>query len=120
LYWRGRSFAGLSVRDTVTRHLSSDPGIEIVAVTDGFAKAIELCSKIRPDIVLMDLHMSDEKAVTPGRVKSSLSQSRLIAMSIWSDEEAKLPADTLGALVLLQKSSLSVDLIPAIKLCAKL
>jgi DNA-binding NarL/FixJ family response regulator len=108
------------VRDAITRHLSSDPEIKIVAVTDGFAKAIELCSRIRPDIVLMDVHLSDEKTVTPERVKSCLAQSRLIAMSIWSDEETKILADTFGALVLLRKASLTADLIPAIKLCAKL
>jgi len=108
------------VRNIISSHLSSDPDIEIVGVTDGFRKAMEVYSRSRPHVVLMDLHMSDEKRVTPELVKSWFSQSQLLAMSIWSDHEAKVLADAFGAHMLLDKSSLATELIPAIKRCAKL
>jgi DNA-binding NarL/FixJ family response regulator len=108
------------IRDAVSRHLSSDPEIEVIAVTRKFTEAMELCSQLRPDIVLMDLHMPDERSITPEQVNSGFSQSKLIAMSIWNDDEAKSLADSFGAKVLLDKTSLVDDLIPAIKLCAKI
>jgi DNA-binding NarL/FixJ family response regulator len=107
------------VRDAIGRHLSSDPDIEVVAIAHEFSVAIELCPQLRPDVVLLDLHMADENSVSPEQVKAGFSQSRVIAMSVWIDDETKQLADSFGALVLLDKTSLSADLIPAIKLCAK-
>jgi two-component system response regulator NreC len=107
------------VRAAVIRHIGSDSGIEVVAIAHDFAKAMELCSQLRPDVVLMDLHMPDEKSVTPEQLKTCFSQSTLIAMSIWIDDETKALADSLGAKVLLDKSSLTADLIQVIELCAK-
>jgi DNA-binding NarL/FixJ family response regulator len=108
------------IRDAIGHHLGSDSDIEVVATAQEFSKAMELCSLVRPDIVLMDLHMADEKSVTPERVKTSFSHSHIIAMSLWVDDETKSLADSFGATVLLDKSTLTADLIPAIKLCAKL
>jgi hypothetical protein len=63
--------------------------------------------------------MGDERTVTPSQFKSSLSGSRLIAMSLWKDDKTKFLAATLGAVALLDKASLATELIPAIKGCAK-
>jgi DNA-binding NarL/FixJ family response regulator len=108
------------IRKTLSRILRADPEIELVGMAEGFVEAIDLCAELRPDIVLMDLHMRDEKAVTPEQVKSCLANSRVLAMSISNDEQARSLSDRLGALVLLDKPTLGTELIPAIKLCAKL
>src|ERR1700733_11241176 len=107
------------LRDAIGRHLGSDPEIEVVAVAHEFSQCIRLCFRIRPDIVLLDVHMRDEKSVSPEQVKTSFSETRVIAMSLWIDDETKQLADLFGALVLLDKSSLAAELIPAIKRCAK-
>jgi DNA-binding NarL/FixJ family response regulator len=107
------------IRDAIGRHVSSGPDIEIVAMAHDFSKAMELCSQLRPDVVLMDVHMPDQKSVNPEQIKTCFSKSKLIAMSVWIDDETKALADSFGALVLLDKASLSADLIPVIKLCAK-
>jgi hypothetical protein len=53
--------------------------------------------------------------VTPAQVKSSLVGSQLLAISIWNDEDAKILADSFGAVTLLDKPKLADELLPAIK-----
>jgi hypothetical protein len=55
--------------------------------------------------------------VNPQEIKSQLntSGSRLIAMSFWNDEDAQALAERLGAVTLVDKLTLSTDLIPAIE-----
>jgi DNA-binding NarL/FixJ family response regulator len=108
------------IRNALGRILNADSAIEVVAVAVSLAQTMELCAGLHPDIVVMDLHMGDEGQLTPEQVRSCFSQSRLIAMSIWKDEETKSLAESFGAVVLLDKSTLGTELIPAIKLCAKL
>ena len=83
------------------------------------AAAMELCSPLRPDLLLMDLRIPDQRSVTPEQIQSCFPQPKLIAMSLWIDDETKVLADRLGAKVLLDQSSLAIDLIPVIRLCAK-
>lgn len=37
--------------------LSREPGIEVLAVAENGEEAVELCAKLRPDLILMDIHM---------------------------------------------------------------
>lgn len=96
-------------------YLKDDADIEVLAVGDDFAQTMKLATELRPHVVVLDLHMSDENTVTPSQVKASLSGSRLIAMSFWKDDETKSLAETFGAVTLLDKTTLATDLIPAIK-----
>jgi DNA-binding NarL/FixJ family response regulator len=108
------------IRKTLSQVLGADPEIEVLAVAVNLAQAIALCNELHPDVVVMDLHMGDERHVTPQQVRSCFSRSRLLGISIWNDEETKSLAESFGALVLLDKTTLGADLIPTIKLCAKL
>jgi two-component system chemotaxis response regulator CheB len=47
----------LTVRHRLVDALSSDPGIEVVAQGDSGQRAIELCQKLRPDVVTMDMNL---------------------------------------------------------------
>ena len=62
--------------------------------------------------------MKDENSITPVQLKSGLMGSRLLAISIWNDDETKSLAKSIGADVLLDKSNLAAELIPAIRNCA--
>ena len=103
------------MRKAIARLLTADAGIEVLAEGISFAQTIELATKLHPQIVVMDLHMPDEHAITAAQVKSCLNGSRLLAMSIWSDDKAKALAETFGAVTLLDKTNLVTQLIPAIK-----
>ena len=83
--------------------LKGEPRIKVVAEAVSFTQAMELATKLRPRIVVLDLHMGDERAVTPPQVKTCLVGSVLMAMSIWNDDETKALADALGAVTFLDK-----------------
>ncbi|HWO29830.1 MAG TPA: response regulator [Candidatus Acidoferrum sp.] len=95
--------------------LKGDPEIEVVAECVSFAQTMEVTSKLRPQVIVLDLHMGDEGTVTPSHLKFCLIGSRLLAISIWKDEETKALAETIGAVTLLDKADLATTLIPAIK-----
>ena len=103
------------MRKVIVDLLKSDPEIEVLAECVGFGEAIQLAPKLHPQVIVLDVHMSDERLVTRAQVKSGLNGSRVLAISIWNDDETKALAGTLGALTLLDKSNLANTLIPAIK-----
>jgi hypothetical protein len=72
---------------------------------------------LKPDVLLMDPHMPDEREYKPAFVKSQilLHTKCIVAISLWSDDDTKTLAQTFGAHVLLDKMNLYSDLIPAIK-----
>ena len=102
------------VRKAILRLLQGDSDIQVLAQGTTFAQTIELASTLHPQVIVLDVHMSDERAVTPAQLKSGLIGSRVLAMSIWNDDETKFLAKTFGAATLLDKAKLATELIPAI------
>lgn len=105
------------VRKAIRRVLESESQIEIVGEAEDFAQTIKMTTDLKPQIVVMDLHMPDGDCVRSSDVKASLalSASRLLAISIWDDKDSKALAVTYGAIALLDKAKLGADLIPTIK-----
>ena len=103
------------MRKVIVDLLRDDPEIEVVAECASLAQTLERASKLRPQIIVLDVHLGDERTVTPSQLKFGLIGSRLLAISIWKDDETKALAGTIGALTLLDKSNLANTLIPAIK-----
>jgi DNA-binding NarL/FixJ family response regulator len=106
------------IRKVIVRLLRADPDIQIVAEVSSFAQTLDLVSEVHPHVVVLDLHMKDEESMTPKQLKSGLEGSRLLAMSIWNDNETKALAKAIGAEVLLDKTKLAAELIPTIRNCA--
>ena len=106
-----------AVRSSIRRLLDSDLEIHTVGEAVNSQQTIQRAIELRPQIVLMDLRTVVNSSVNPQEIKSQLntSGSRLIAMSFWNDEDAQALAERLGAVTLLDKLTLSTDLIPAIK-----
>ena len=103
------------MRKAIADLLQGDPEIEVVAECVSFAQTLEVASKLRPQIIVLDVHMGDERTVTPSQLKFGLIGSRLLAISIWKDEETNALAQAMGATTLLDKTKLATTLIPAIK-----
>ena len=97
--------------------LGSDPEIRIVGEAASFRQTIQSATDLKPQIIVMDVHMPDDSSVSPQEIKSQLDTlgSRLIAMSFWNDEDTQALAESLGAVTLLDKMRLVTELIPAIK-----
>ena len=106
------------IRNAVSRLLESEPSIKLVGVAETFSQTIEMASSLKPDVVLLDLHMPDESLIPPTQVKSELGRSgaRVLGMSLSGedDEETRTLAETFGVTRLLDKAEFGRVLIPAI------
>lgn len=105
------------MRRAIVKLLKEEPSTELVGEAKGFAQTIQLACALKPDILLMDLHMSDEGDYPPESVKVQLSVDArcVLAISLWNDDKAKALAERFGARALLDKANLYSELIPAIK-----
>jgi DNA-binding NarL/FixJ family response regulator len=105
------------VRRSIRILLDADPEIQTVGEAFNFQQTIQSAIDLKPQIILMDLHMPDDRSVSPQEIKSLLNTlgSRLIAISFWNDEDTQALAESLGAVILLDKMRLVTELIPAIK-----
>jgi DNA-binding NarL/FixJ family response regulator len=110
------------MRAAIARTLQTDPALEVVGEAASFAETLERAGTLNPDIVLLDLHMSDEFRYSPEIVKGPLLENSgcILAISVWNDEDAKALAKRLGAVTLLDKAHLFSNLISSIKMyCTK-
>jgi DNA-binding NarL/FixJ family response regulator len=103
------------MRKVIAGMLRDDPEIELVAECVSFAQTMERALKLHPQVIVLDVHMGDEGTVIPSQLKFGLIGSRLLAISIWKDDETKALSETIGAVMLLDKANLATTLIPAIK-----
>ena len=106
-----------AVLSSIRLLLGPDPEIRTVGEAASFRQTLQRATELKPQIVVMDLHMPDESCLSSQEIKSQLDRlgSRLIAMSFWNDEDTQALARSLGAVTLLDKMRLTTDLIPAIK-----
>jgi DNA-binding NarL/FixJ family response regulator len=111
-----------AIRNVVTLMLEIQPQIHIVGEAKTFAETLKMTAKLRPAVVLMDIHMPGERDFDATFVKIKLlsSAKHVLAMSLWNDDESKALAESFGAVKLLDKSQLGSTLIPAIQECVQL
>jgi chemotaxis response regulator CheB len=110
------------MRAAIARTLQTDPALEVVGEAASFAETLERAGTLNPDVVLLDLHMSDEFRYSPEIVRGPLLENSgcILAISVWNDEDAKALAKRLGAVTLLDKAHLFSTLISSIKMyCMK-
>ena len=105
------------MRSAITQLLKKELGIEVIGTATSFAETLVQIATLKPDVLLMDPHMPDEREYTPEFVKSQilLHTKCIVAISLWKDADTKALAETFGAHVLLDKMNLYSELIPAIK-----
>jgi len=87
------------MRSAIRQSLKKERGIEVIGTATSFAEALALSAALKPDVLLMDLHMRDEREYTPELVKSQilLHTKCIVAMSLWNDDDAKALAKSFGA-----------------------
>jgi DNA-binding NarL/FixJ family response regulator len=96
--------------------LEEEPKIKLVAEAVCFADVIRISAVLKPDVLVMELRMRDERRLGPASTKAHLlgCAKHVLAMSVWVDEESRALAAEYGAAQLLDKARLASELIPAI------
>ncbi len=106
------------IRKSLRDFLKKEPAIKLLGEASNFAETISMTAALKPDVILLDLHMPDDHSFNPEFVKANLSGARVLAMSLSSDyeseEETRRIAESFGAVTMLDKAKLHDELIPAI------
>jgi two-component system nitrate/nitrite response regulator NarL len=97
------------------RLLLQPESISITGELASFTELLATLKSVKPDVVLMDLHMPGEEHA--GMVEESMHGTCLIALSLWDDAETQGLAEYFGATRLLNKSTLAATLVDAIHEC---
>ena len=104
----------------IGRLLQEQPGVELLGQAKSFAQTLQMTAELKPQVVVMDLHMPDETIFEPDFIRSQLLRSakHIVIISIWNDEKSQALGNSYGAASFLDKNTLFSTLIPTIlKLC---
>jgi DNA-binding NarL/FixJ family response regulator len=104
------------VRKSIVNFLKDKSNIEIIGQASSFAEVLELTTALKPDVLLMDVHMTDKAKDGKASVAAHLlpSTKSIVAMSVYNDIETKELAMSLGVSLLLDKCNLVEELVPTI------
>jgi DNA-binding NarL/FixJ family response regulator len=91
-------------RDMVKTVLKRETGIEIVGEAGDGKECIEQALKLRPDVVLMDLHLPELNGLeATRRIRKATKRIKVLILSAFSGEDVVLPCRKAGASGYLQK-----------------
>jgi DNA-binding NarL/FixJ family response regulator len=105
------------MRSAIRRILQEERRIEVVGEAGTFAKTVQMIGDLKPEVLLLDLHMAEKREFTPELVKAQLGCVCTLAVSFSNDDEARQLANSYGAVTLLDKMKLFNDMIPAVLRC---
>ncbi len=102
-------------RDAVARDLES-AGLVIAGTAASGAQALRIAAAVRPDVVLLDLHLPDLGGVEVARAVLARDQhARVLVLSASAEQSDVLAAVLAGATGYLLKSAATAELIEAVK-----
>jgi DNA-binding NarL/FixJ family response regulator len=104
------------VRHGVSAILGYETDIEVVAVAEDGAKAVQLIREHQPDVVLIDLHLPELSGVeVMKQIRLQNRQIRFLVLTTYDTDEYITPALAAGAQGYLLKDSAPEDLIQAVR-----
>jgi len=109
------------MRHAIRKLITEEPRIELVGEASNFGQAMQLIADVKPQVLVLDLHLAEKRQFNPALVKSQLAcVDNVLAVSFSNDAEAEALAESYGAKLLLDKMKLFNQLIPAILNCSAL
>jgi pilus assembly protein CpaE len=103
-------------RDNVAKLLRFEPDVDVVGVADNGEQALELCERLEPNIVLMDVNMPGMDGITATtRITSRFPNTAVIMMSVQNEPEFLRKSMMAGAREFLAKPFSLDDLIESIR-----
>jgi DNA-binding NarL/FixJ family response regulator len=97
-----------------------DPDISVVGEADDGVQAVAAAQSLRPDVAVLDIGMPNINGIEAARqIQALLPESRVIMLSMHSDETYVLRALRVGVRGYLLKDSAEADLVKAIHAAAE-
>ncbi|HMI50159.1 MAG TPA: response regulator [Candidatus Saccharimonadales bacterium] len=108
------------IRKSFRRLMEFEKNIVIVGEAETFSDTVRLTNELKPNVVVLDCQMPEDKAVSPSQIKEFFGtvESRLVAISAFIDDKTKRLAESFGAKSLVDKAHLVSELVPAIRVAA--
>jgi DNA-binding NarL/FixJ family response regulator len=108
------------VRNGLAQLLGAAEDIEIVGMAADGAEALEVVTRLEPDVVLMDLQMPVVDGVTATRtIASSGSSAQVVVLTSYSDSDRIVGALDAGAVGYLLKDAEPEDLLEGVRAVAR-
>jgi DNA-binding NarL/FixJ family response regulator len=104
------------VRRGLALMLSMEPDMEVVGEAGDGLEAIEQAKRLRPDVVLMDLHMPRRGGVGATReITASLPRTRVLVLTTLEAEQSVFDAVRAGAMAYLLKDATEREVVETIR-----
>jgi DNA-binding NarL/FixJ family response regulator len=108
------------VRTGLEQLLATTEDMEVIGVASGGAEAVEIVRAQEPDVVLMDLSMPDvDGTEATRRIMAERPETRVVALTSFSDRERILGTLDAGATGYLLKDAEPEDLLEGIRSAAR-
>lgn len=102
--------------ETLTRLVSLSSQVEVVGIAADSAQALKMSRSLKPDVVLLDLHLPDQEGTEIIRpLLERLPHSQVIMMSVEDDPSCRLRALEAGAVDYLVKPFHVQELLASIR-----
>ena len=99
--------------------LEVEPDLEVVGDADTAARAVVAASRLRPDLVLLDVVLPDESGIEACReIRAANPGARVLMLTSFGDETAVLSSMLAGASGYLLKNAPRAELLAAIRAVA--
>ena len=104
------------IRRGLTLMLSVEPDIEVVGQASDGVEAVEMAERLRPDVVLMDLHMPHKGGVAATReITLSLPQTHVLVLTTLDADETVFEAVRAGAHAYLLKDASEDEVLETVR-----
>lgn len=104
-------------RERFCEVLSDDPAIKVVGVASSGEEAVAIAFKQRPDVVLMDVIMENDRAGIDAatQICTALKSVKIIMSTVLEDDETVFNAFQIGAVDYLLKNAKPDEILSAVK-----
>lgn len=96
--------------------LALEPGLMVIGAATTVAAGIDLATRHRPDIVVMDVRLPDGDGIAATRaLRAALPESRIVILSLYADPATRRRAERAGAHAFVARHDLSDALLSTIR-----